>query len=70
MSTASSTSTRHNKPRASAMYERPKINVHHHHHVHFMKYFLSCIPLKVAIHILSIFDFGLTYLSYLFFSQS
>ena len=42
--------------RRSANYERPKMEVNHHHHVHFMRYFLACIPLSISIHILGVLD--------------
>jgi hypothetical protein len=44
------------KRSSGALYEKPKINVHHHHHVHFVRYFLSCVPLSIAIHIFGVAD--------------
>ena len=49
--------------RRAANYERPKINVHHHHHVHFKKSFMACIPLAYAIHIVGILDGFFCFLS-------
>jgi len=58
------------KRRSAAMYERPKINVHHHHHVHFKKYFLQCVPLGVAVHLLGLYDLSMSFLMFIFFQQS
>lgn len=55
------------KRRSAALYERPKINVHHHHHVHFKKYFLQCVPLSVAVHVLGLFDLTMCYFTFIFF---
>jgi TRAP-type C4-dicarboxylate transport system permease small subunit len=32
------------------------MEVNHHHHVHFMRYFLACVPLSISIHILGVLD--------------
>ena len=59
------------KRRSAALYEKgAKINVHHHHHVHFKVYFLQCIPLSFAIHILGILDMALGAMSFIFYQQS
>ena len=46
------------------------MNVYHHHHVHFMRYFLACIPLDKAVHILGFIDVIMIAISLLFSLQS
>lgn len=56
--------------RRAANYERPKINVHHHHHVHFMRNFMACIPLSYAIHIVGFLDGAFAFLSFVIATAS